>query len=159
MRARIDQLEADLDGGSLSNEERVLVREELVVVRKELVVLRETELFLLQQGTRLPLMHGLCMAPPVSPLHGFSVSLGTCDQPPLTAPPPDWPPLRACRMHHHSALMQLIETPHLPPRSHVCPAALLCTHSGRNCADRRRTTRCVWEWMGAGEGAGCRRSR
>jgi hypothetical protein len=38
-------------------------------------------------------------------------------------------------------------SPHLPPHSHVCPAALLCTHSGRS---RAAPTRCVWEWMGAG---------
>ena len=50
-------------------------------------------------------------------------------------------------VRQHSALMQLIEPPHLPPRAHVCPAALLCTRSGR-C--RAAPTRCVWEWMGAG---------
>jgi hypothetical protein len=31
-------------------------------------------------------------------------------------------------------------------RSNVCPAALLCTHSGRS---RAAPTRCVWDWMGA----------
>ncbi len=43
-------------------------------------------------------------------------------------------------VHQRSALMQLIEPPHLPPRAHVCPAALLCTRCSQrpDCA-----TRCV----------------
>ncbi len=65
MRARIEKLEADLDGGSMSSEERI------ILVQKELVLLREKELFLLRQGAagcppcrRACDVHGTACQPP-----------------------------------------------------------------------------------------------
>ena len=80
------------------------------------------------------------MAPPVGPLHGFLVSLGTCDQPPLTAPHQIGHPFvhAACTtiLHSCSSLR-----PHTCLPALMCaPAAMLCTHSGRSHAAPRRAT-------------------
>jgi hypothetical protein len=66
VKEKILEVEAQVKALPVGHAERRLHLECLAALQSQLASLR-------QQGTRLPLMHGLCMAPPVSPLHGFSV--------------------------------------------------------------------------------------
>ena len=63
VKEKILEVEAQVKALPVGHAERRLHLECLAALQSQLASLR-------QQGTRLPLMHGLCMAPPVSPLHG-----------------------------------------------------------------------------------------